>query len=208
MEEEEYYKYSILNPHSSDELMIPSHDKHRIRTTSNTPKVSQSKLQRFPPSRTVLLVDISKKSQAYISNIWSDKDYDLEVVTSQLTIFESYQQMAFQKNKSYRVIFVIFTHHLFDETMALLESIRQFEEKYCIKAAYVCAIGKFSPRFTQCLADKEYKEQPSPKFKASYKDDPTLEVAQEVGASFLTMIFSLMHQWNWKSKSVHKSKMI
>lgn len=48
--------------------------------------------------------------------------------------------------------------------------------------------------FILFLADKEYKMQPSPKCKVSYKDDSTLEVAQEVGTLFLTTFCSLRHQ--------------
>jgi hypothetical protein len=67
--------------------------------------------------------------------------HKLDLAISQKEVNDLLKKMTSKNNNRYKIIFVVFTPHLFDESSELVDFIRNFEIKNNINPAKICALG-------------------------------------------------------------------
>jgi hypothetical protein len=67
--------------------------------------------------------------------------HKLDLAINQKEVNDLLKKMTSKNNNRYKIIFVVFTPHLFDESTELVDFIRNFEIENNINPAKICALG-------------------------------------------------------------------
>jgi hypothetical protein len=92
-------------------------------------------------SRCVLLIDLTKRFVTSIKSLWDDMVHKLDLAINKKEVNDLLKKMTYKNNNRYKIIFVVFTPYLFDESSQLVDFIRNFEIENNINHAKICALG-------------------------------------------------------------------
>jgi hypothetical protein len=95
-------------------------------------------------SRCVLLIDLTKRFVTWMKSLWDDMVHKLDLAINKKEVNDLLEKMTSKNNNSYKIIFVVFTPHLFNELSEIVDFIRNFEVKNNINPTKICALGMLS----------------------------------------------------------------
>lgn len=144
MEEDTVMDKKGINLYHWEELKVPSYDKHKTSTPSTIPRKNalSGEFKSFPQARWVLLIDITGECQKYLQGVWTDAIHKLEIAKTNKEISDLYSKMVFKNERTYKAIFVYLTPAVYDQTLTMVANLREFEARYMITPATICALGK------------------------------------------------------------------
>jgi hypothetical protein len=70
--------------------------------------------------------------------------HKLDLAINKKEVNDLLEKMTSKNNNSYKIIFVVFTPHLFNESSEIVDFIRNFEVKNNINPTKICALGMLS----------------------------------------------------------------
>lgn len=130
-----------IEDHEENKIVFNWLEKSLSPSLSKRSILDKNNIKILVQSRVALLVDLTQNFKDAIQSLWDDMAYELDVASNKRELRDTMKNMVLKNNKSYKIIFVVFNPHLFEEISELVRFIREFETETCINPSKIWALG-------------------------------------------------------------------